>query len=217
MKRKLLLGVLITIVVLSASAFALKIWADQGNDALVDMDASLVKSKKPRVVEFFLYSCPHCYSLEPTLERWLDVNREGVEFVKVPAVTLSSWLPYTSTAWTWAKTYYALEKMGQIDHMHKRIFDAIQIDKIDLSTKEKMSSYLAAQGIDAKAFEQHFDSDEVMQKVLAAKNYFSKYKVRMTPTFIVNDHFRTSISMAAYSVSEMMRNVDNFVAQSRME
>ena len=44
-----------------------------------------VPQGKVEVVEMFWYGCPHCYSLEPTIQRYLQTKPENVVFQQVPA------------------------------------------------------------------------------------------------------------------------------------
>ena len=38
-----------------------------------------------QVLEFFLYTCPHCYAFEPTVHEWAKNPPAGVVFSRVPA------------------------------------------------------------------------------------------------------------------------------------
>ena len=44
--------------------------------------------EKIEVLELFWYRCPHCYALEPYLNKWLKNKPEFVEFVRLPAICL---------------------------------------------------------------------------------------------------------------------------------
>jgi thiol:disulfide interchange protein DsbA len=41
---------------------------------------------KIEVAEVFMYSCPHCQSLEPHINRWAETKDPNVRFVRIPAV-----------------------------------------------------------------------------------------------------------------------------------
>ena len=41
---------------------------------------------KIEVLEVFMYSCPHCYHLEPDIDAWLKTKPENVEFRRMPAI-----------------------------------------------------------------------------------------------------------------------------------
>ena len=40
---------------------------------------------KIEVAEFFWYGCPHCYDLEPYINKWAEDKDPNVRFVRVPA------------------------------------------------------------------------------------------------------------------------------------
>ncbi len=78
-----------------------------------------VPAGKIEVVEFFSYGCPHCFALEPTLEAWAKRLPNDVVFKRVP-------VGFNALYENYQKIYYALEAMGQLEHMHRKVFDAIQ-------------------------------------------------------------------------------------------
>ena len=41
---------------------------------------------KVEVREFFWYGCPHCFSLEPSVAKWLKTMPRNAQFVRTPAV-----------------------------------------------------------------------------------------------------------------------------------
>src|SRR5688500_20058370 len=84
---------------------------------------------KIEVLEFFWYGCPHCYELHPRIKAWLKRKPDDVSFRYVPAVFRSSWAPA-------AKTFYALEALGEKDRLHDKVYDAIHRNGIDLSKED---------------------------------------------------------------------------------
>ena len=38
------------------------------------------------VIELFWYGCPHCFRLEPYVERWLEHKPDHVAYVRLPAI-----------------------------------------------------------------------------------------------------------------------------------
>ena len=71
------------------------------------------------IYEFFWYGCPHCFNLEPTMDRIEADLEKGARIVKVPVALRDSWMPH-------AKLYYALKQMNKIDDVHNQIFEEIQ-------------------------------------------------------------------------------------------
>ena len=79
------------------------------------------ESKDIIIYEFFWYGCPHCYNLEPTMDR-IEANLDkDTRVVKLPVALRESWLPH-------AKLYYALKQMNKINEMHNLIFEEIHIE-----------------------------------------------------------------------------------------
>ena len=60
---------------------------------------------KIEVVELFWYGCPHCYQLEPRLEKWATELPNDVKFVRMPAVMGRGWELH-------ARAYYAAALLG---------------------------------------------------------------------------------------------------------
>ncbi len=77
---------------------------------------------KIEVIEFFWYGCPHCYSFEPVLEKWVQNLPKNVEFIRQPAVFSDLWGKH-------AKAYFTAEALGVVDKVHADFFDAIQNKK----------------------------------------------------------------------------------------
>lgn len=218
-KKKLAIGALAVAIGLLGAWVWAKSWFAMGNRTVVDSDTAVVKTEKPQVIEFFIYNCPHCYSFEPSLKRWLEQNSDKVNFVRVPLALTIDWLPVKAFAKvrTYAKAYYALEEMGLIGKLHEKIFDAIHIQKMDLGNEESISDFLSTLGVDKKVFKERFNSDSVSKKVSEARKYAAEYYVRATPTVVVNKHFLASIKTSNNNNVELLQKVDDFVKQSRTE
>ena len=91
---------------------------------------------KVEVVEIFWYGCPHCYSLEPHLQRWLTVDMpEAAEFVKLPASLNPSWQPH-------ARLFYAAKALGVLDEAHDAVFREMHVQRQRLDTLDAMVEFL---------------------------------------------------------------------------
>ena len=73
---------------------------------------------KTEVLEFFSYTCPHCYHLEATIEPWAKRLPKDVDFRRVPVT-------FNKAATTMAKAYYAVEAMGVREKIHLSLFAAL--------------------------------------------------------------------------------------------
>ena len=92
------------------------------------------ESKSIIIYEFFWYGCPHCYNLEPTMERIEADLDKDTKIVKLPVALRDSWIPH-------AKLYYALQQMGKIDEVHNLIFEEIHLEDNRLNTEQQTVSY----------------------------------------------------------------------------
>jgi thiol-disulfide isomerase/thioredoxin len=91
---------------------------------------------KIEVLEFFWYGCPHCYSLEPLLETWLKKLPADIQFKRVPAVFNERWAKD-------AAIFYALEASGNLERLHRPLFDAIHRDRLKTDDGQALGQWLA--------------------------------------------------------------------------
>ncbi len=147
--------------------------------------ATIGHSNKIEVIEFFLYSCSHCYELEPKLKNWLDTNKDKVTFKRVPAVIAPSWV-------TLAKTYYIAEKLGVLDQTHEALFKSIHVDKKVYLNEYKLTEFFSAYGIAPNVFLHEFNSKDIVDKVSDARILSVKYAFRGVPAIVINDEFKTA-------------------------
>ena len=94
---------------------------------------------KVEVIEFFSYTCPHCYNLEPAAREWLKRKPDQVAFVRIAVSFSANWEPS-------ARAYYAAEALGVLDKIHPRLFEAIhQNPRMNL---DELAAFFATQGVD---------------------------------------------------------------------
>ena len=103
------------------------------------------ESKDIIIYEFFWYGCPHCYNLEPTMDRIEADLEKDTKVVKLPVALRDSWIPH-------AKLYYALKQMDKIDLVHNLIFEEIHLEDNRLNTEQQMIDFLGKHGIDTNKF-----------------------------------------------------------------
>jgi thiol:disulfide interchange protein DsbA len=137
---------------------------------------------KIEVLEFFWYGCPHCFSFEPSVQKWLKTKPDNVEFVRLPAVFRPSWKVH-------ARTYYALEMMGIIEETHTKIFSAMHNKRMKLDTLESMSGFLERQKVDKKKFLATYNSFTVETKLRKAIKKLKSYNIRGVPAVAVNGKY----------------------------
>ena len=93
------------------------------------------------------------------------------------------------------RLFYALEAMGQLESMHKRIFAAMHNGHQRLDKEADQVAFLKAQGVDTAKFSDHLKSFTVQTKARQAKQLSEAYKIDGVPALGVHGRFLTSGSM----------------------
>jgi thiol:disulfide interchange protein DsbA len=159
-------------------------------------------SKDIIIYEFFWYGCPHCYNLEPTMDRIEADLEKDTKVVKLPVALRDSWIPH-------AKLYYALKQMDKIDQVHNLIFEEIHLEDNRLNTEQQMIDFLGKHGIDTDKFMEKYNSFGTEARIKKASNLAKKYQIESVPTIIINGKFLTSGSYVSsydelYSVVNLL-------------
>ena len=163
------------------------------------------------VVEMFWYGCPHCYRLEPYVERWLEHKPDGVVFVRLPAIFNNR------PVWELhARVYFTLEMRGELERFHRLFFDAIHAQRRSLNKIDEVVAWFAEQGIDGEEFRNQLQSFAVQANVNRAKQLTRRYGIDGVPSLIVEGMYRTSPSMAG-TYARTMPTVDALVEKARRE
>jgi len=155
------------------------------------------------VYEFFLYGCPHCYSLEPEVEAWIQQLPEHVRFRRMP-VTFSRAGPI------YARMFFTAKALDVLDELHKPIFDAIHEDGRDLVSRGAIRAFFVANAdVDPDAFDRAFDSEAVQAEVERADRLMRAFGVRSVPSFGVAGRYWVPVKMAGGN--EAMFQVTEFL------
>jgi protein dithiol oxidoreductase (disulfide-forming) len=158
---------------------------------------------KVEVLEVFMYSCPHCFHLEPTIDKWLANKPRNVEFRRMPAVFGPKVEPH-------ARAFYAAEMMGVGDKFHVPLFRALHEQKKQIFDEDALVAFAEEQGIDGAEFRKTYNSFFVNMKVRRAEEMVKRYGVDGVPAIIVNGKYRTSPSQTG-SRKKMVEVVDHLV------
>ena len=137
---------------------------------------------KIEVVEFFSYTCPHCYDLDPIVQEWLKRKPENVMFTRIAVAFGASWEPS-------ARAYYAAEALGVLDKLHQPLFDAIHREKRRLSSEDELAVFFAEHGVDQAAFRKAYQSFQTETQLQRSKQLVQRYGVRGVPTVIVGGQY----------------------------
>jgi thiol:disulfide interchange protein DsbA len=159
------------------------------------------------VVEFFWYECPHCYELEPLLDRWIPKLAKDVQFRRVPATFNARWLIS-------ARVFYALESMGLESKLHRPIMDAIHKDRMRITDDRQLAEWLGKQGVDVAKFQAAMKSFAVESKLKRADQLVRDAKIDGVPALMVNGRY---LVPAGGNLQRLLDTADALIEQSRKD
>jgi thiol:disulfide interchange protein DsbA len=140
----------------------------------------------PVVYEFFSYMCPGCYGFEPVMNELKTALTGGQQIVRIPVAFYPQWEPH-------AKTFYALEIMGEREKVHQSLFNAIHQQKKPLRDLPAIANWLSgAHGVDKEAFLQHANSFQVDSQMRKAKQMMTAMGVGRVPTLVIDGQYKPS-------------------------
>jgi thiol:disulfide interchange protein DsbA len=160
---------------------------------------------KVDVIEFFGYWCPHCNAFEPALEAWAKKAPVNVAFRRMPVAFSAAHEPYQ-------RIYFALEAMGLLDTMHRKVFAAVHVQHARLDKEGDILDFMAANGVDRAKFADNFKSFSVQSKLRQAKQLSEAYRIDGVPTLGVHGRYFTSPSVAG-SHDRALQVLDKLIAR----
>ncbi|HUG26593.1 thiol:disulfide interchange protein DsbA/DsbL, partial [Piscinibacter sp.] len=149
-----------------------------------------VQPGKIEVVEFFWYGCPHCNVFEPALDAWVKKLPADVAFRRVPVAFRDE--PFV----THQKIFYALDTMGLIPTMHRKVFYAIHAQRQRLDKPADIAAFMDKNGVDGAKFMENFNSFSVQTKARQAAKLAADYKIDGVPAIGVHGRYFTSGALA---------------------
>ena len=141
------------------------------------------------VIEFFSYGCPHCHSFEPMLEQWVKTLPPDVAFRRIPVA-------FNPVFEAYARLFYALEAVGQVDALHKRVFAAIHVQRQRLDKDNDIAAFVTSNGGDGTKVVEALKSFGVATKMRQAKQAMEAYKIDGVPAIGIHGRWFTSGSLA---------------------
>ncbi len=161
---------------------------------------------KIEVLEFFFYGCSHCYHLHPAMSAWEKKKAKDVELQYVPVIFRDNWEPM-------ARTFYALEALGQRKQLHDALFEAWNVQNMDLSDEAHITDFVAKHGVDRAKFGSAYNSFSMSGKIARSNQLVQSYGVRGTPTVAVDGKY----IITGLSPEETVRVLDEVIKIARKE
>ncbi|MBQ1766092.1 MAG: thiol:disulfide interchange protein DsbA/DsbL [Aquincola sp.] len=142
------------------------------------------------VLEFFAYSCSHCYAFEPTVDAWQKRLPGDVLYRRIPVAFRE--VPFVLHQ----KLFFTIETLRLIEQLQRKVFAAIHVERQRFEKPEEIAEFVAKNGVDRSRFVDTQNSFAVAAKAKQACALTAGYKVEGTPAIGVDGRWLTSGSMA---------------------
>ena len=157
---------------------------------MVPSQPTMGGADKIEVAEFFWYGCPHCYSFEPTINKWAADIPASARFVRIPVV-------WNTVHELHARLFYTMEVLARNgaladgEAFHNTVFEEVQTRGNRLTSEDSIRRLFERFGVDADTFNTTWKSFEVDQKLRVAKDLGRRYSIQGVPAVVVNGKYRT--------------------------
>lgn len=173
------------------------------------------------VIEFFWYSCPHCYHFEPALREWVARQGDGIVFRRVAVGMHPQQLAQQ-------RMFYVMQALEMGEPASRQLFRQIHESKQALDTKAALAGFAAAAGVAPQRFDAAWRSAAVQQQVDAATRLHVAMKVASVPTVVIGGRYLTSPAMlsatmpmwgqtAAMGHAATLKTMDTLLARARQD
>ena len=159
------------------------------------------------VVEFFWYNCPHCNAFEPQFDAWAKKVPKDVSVRRAPVAFRPDFEPQQ-------RLYFVLEGMGKVEELHRKVFNAIHIEKQTLQTADQITAWAEKQGIPKAKFLEMYNSFSVSTKARKSTQLQDSYAVDGVPALGISGRYFTSGTQAK-TLERSLQVADYLIAQSR--
>ena len=162
---------------------------------------------KIEVIEFFWYSCSHCNAFEPAFAQWVKNAPKDVVVRRVPVAFREDFAPQQ-------RLYFALEAMGLLDKIHGKVFQAIHVERLPLSTDASILAWVEKQGVDKNKFADTAKSFGVASKLKRAVQLQNDFKIEGVPSLGIAGKYYTDGTLSG-SMERALQVTESLLAQVR--
>ena len=128
--------------------------------------------------------------MSPALDAWAKKLPPDVAFRRVPVAFRDE--PFVSHQ----KIFYALDAMGLIPTLHRKVFYAIHGERQKLDKPADIQAFMQKNGVDGAKFMENFNSFSTQTKVRQATKLAADYKIDGVPALGVHGRYFTSGTLA---------------------
>ena len=166
-----------------------------------------VGAGKIEILEFFNYSCPHCFSFQGPFARWRDRAAAEAEVVRQPVI-------FTRTRGLFVRLYYALQALGRAEEMRDKIYNAIHREHRLLNSEGRILDFLAENGIENAAAVFNSFAVNIKVKRSESSKLVTKYGVNSTPQVVVAGKYRLNLELSR-NYDRLFETIDALVEREK--
>ena len=157
-------------------------------------------AKTIKMLEFFNYSCGHCYRFLETSKKLRAKFKDKLHHKKYPIY----WGNQTAYP---AMAFYIADSLGIEEEFTQELFDTSFKLSIDVF-QPKVIRFLAKEYKIGKEMKEGMQSNAIKAKTDESLALAKKYKANETPTIIINDVLKVAPSISGGNVDEMTANLE---------
>jgi thiol:disulfide interchange protein DsbA len=161
----------------------------QGKDYLRLSQTLPSSNGKIEVIEFFLYTCPHCFAFDPLISAWSKQLPADVSFRRVHVGVGAMHKLHQRLA-------YALESLGRLADLHEAVFKSVQVERLDLSDEKSIQALAVRLGLDGAKFSAAFNSFGAQTRLAQSDSLAQAYQVQNVPALGIGGRFQTGPGLA---------------------
>lgn len=200
-------------VLLTSLTLLISSWAQA---AVEGTDYTVLKQSIPQqhndkveVLEFFSYSCVHCYALDPI------ILKQSKTFAK-DTYLRSEHVVWAPSYFNLARIAAAVNATGTRYQANPIIFNAMFRQQIDLSNPSTFKSWAAKQtGFDGKKVLEAYNSANSTAQAKYMQALSKKYNINGTPTVIVGGKYKLEFPQGDFQ--QGMKTLNDLIAKVRKE
>jgi thiol:disulfide interchange protein DsbA len=146
-----------------------------------------IRGDTPEVMEFFSYTCIHCFNFDPLLNDWAERHAGQVSLARTPTVSGQAWRLF-------GQTYYTLEALDLLEDNHGRFFAEIHQRGKTFRSAEDIADWFDGQGATREKFITTFNSNAVLLRTNNADALGRQLKVAGIPSLVVNGKYLVDVN-----------------------
>ena len=112
------------------------------------------------------------------------------------------------------RLYFVLESLGKVDELHKKVFNAIHVEKQQLTTADQITAWAEKQGIPKAKFVELYNSFSVSTKARKSTQLQEAYALDGVPALGISGRYFTSGTQAK-TLERSLQVTDYLIEQSR--